>query len=103
MVPRGTTPTFVLTVADPTVDLTAAAHVYAAFRQGDLTVTRDETTMDVTEKAVSVYFTQAGTLAFQPDRPIEIQLNWVYADGQRAATEIVRTAFSENLIGSELS
>ena len=102
-IPRGTTPTYVLTVSDTSVDWTEAEHVYATFRQGKNNVlTKEDTDMDVEARSLSVYFSQEDTLRFKPNKPLEVQVNWTLTGGQRAATQIVEIMLSDNLIGEVL-
>ena len=102
MIPIGTTPTFVLTVD---VNLTEAAHIYATFKGGAQTVTKtdEDLTVDITtgeepSTAVSVFLSQAETLALTQGT-VQIQLNWTFADGSRAASDIVSYTFGANLLG----
>lgn len=94
---QGTTPTFVLTLPD-TVDLTEASNVYVTFRQGSqnaLTKTGDD--LIVYAHEVNVYMTQKDTLQFT-NGAVYVQMNWTYSDGQRAATNVVKIDWDENLL-----
>ena len=55
----------------------------------------------VAAKQVDVYLSQEETLQFA-EGDIEIQLNWTYGDGSRAATKIKRVSIGKNLIGRVL-
>lgn len=96
MIIRGTTPTFTLTVPE-TVDLTTAGNVYATFRQGTTTRTKSGDDLDVSAHQVDVYLDQSETLAFTTG-DVEIQLNWTFAGGRRAASTITKVTFDENLL-----
>ena len=98
---RGTTPTFTLTLADDTVDLTQAVNVYATFKQGAVVITKTGADLEVSEHSVDVYLDQSETLKFAPGN-LQIQLNWTYAQGRRACTNIVSIGIDKNLIGSVL-
>ena len=93
---RGTTPTFTLTVPEA-VDLTAAQNVYATFRQGAKVCTKSGDEITVSEHQVDIYLDQGETLAFTVGE-VEIQLNWTFAGGQRAASTITKVTFDENLL-----
>ncbi len=100
---KGTTPTFTLTVEG--VDLTLASSVYVTFAGNDQKeiLTKTGADIDVDEHSISVYLTQAETLAFPAQ--VCIQLNWTYVeDGttKRACTEIETVTFNPNLINREL-
>ena len=98
MVSKGTTPTFTLTFPnDSGVDLTQAAHVYVSFR-GAKVVEKEDTDLTISERSIDVYLPQAETIALS-DGIVCIQVNWTYANGSRAASEIVQYTFSNNLIG----
>lgn len=108
-IPRGTTPTFELSLEG--VDLTAANNVYVTFVQDNpagynkSTVTktgedievRKETQQTDTVSYVSVYMTQSEMLGFGVGR-VSIQVNWTYADGSRAASEIASIDLTANLL-----
>lgn len=96
---RGTTPTFVLKINDPTVDLTLAENVYASFTQGkSVNITKTGESLDIQPHQVAVYLSQEETLKFI-EGVIEIQLNWTYNNAARAATRIANVEISKNLIG----
>lgn len=86
MAARGTTPTFRLTLRDESIDLGLAANVYATFRQASKTLTKTGEDIDVDGNVVGVYLTQEETLGFSESPQTEVQLNWVYSDGSRAAS-----------------
>ena len=94
-IPRGVTPTFTLTFADENLDLTQAAHVYVTFKSGK-TITKSDSELTIAAKQIDVYLTQAETLSFRG--VVSIQVNWTYADGSRAASDIVPYNFSEQLL-----
>lgn len=79
---QGLTPTITVKVPN-TVDLTQAAGVYPSIKQGGRIIRPQ--IFDVDEHQVDVYLTQEDTLSLVMG-PAEIQLNWVFATGQRAAT-----------------
>lgn len=97
---RGTTPTFSLKI-DNSVDLTEAYNVYATFKQTNHTLTKTGESLDVTAHQVDVYLSQEETLKFIGGS-MDIQLNWTYADGSRACSNIVSVNVGANLIGSVL-
>lgn len=93
-IPRGVTPTFTLTFED--VDLTLASHVYVTFRGGTV-IEKSDADLEITSTSISVYLTQAETLSLAKGA-VSIQANWTYADGSRAASEIVNYRFGDNLL-----
>lgn len=99
---RGTTPTFELKITDSTVDLTEATNVYATFAQWGKTITKTGNDIDVTAQQVDVYFSQADSLSFSSGT-IEVQLNWTYTDGSRAATNIIKVVIGDNLLPEVLA
>ena len=96
----GTTPTFTLTIPDKEgLDLNSAEEIYFTIRQGSLKITKfGEDITIINDYSVSVSFTQEETLQFRYNIPAEIQLNWIYGNGARAATEIKTIQVSKNLI-----
>ena len=101
-VPRGTTPTFTLTFTDENLDLTAADHVYVSFRCATVYIEKSDEDLDIEAKSVSVYLNQSETLSIAQGK-VAIQVNWVYANGDRAASEIVQYSFSGQLLNRVVS
>lgn len=106
---RATTPTVILTLPE-TVDLTTADEIYVTFRQQRAAIpspvyttelTKTDVTLDGTH-TIYVYLSQAETLAFTPNKPIEVQVNWL-KDGVREATLISTLTISDNLIPEVIS
>jgi len=93
---QATTPTFILTLPD-TVDLSLAANIYFSLRQVNLEIQKKNEDLVVDGQTVSVYLSQAETLQFQYGSA-QIQLNWTYADGSRACTNIATVQVSSNLL-----
>ena len=91
---QATTPTIVLTLPQ-TVDLTQAHTVIFSMRQGSTNM--QKTITDAEAHSVSVYLTQADTLGLS-NGVARIQLNWTYADGSRACTNIVGINVTPNLL-----
>ena len=98
--PRGTTPTLTLTFTEQGLDLTAADQIYVTFEYKGQKLTKSTTELTVGEKTISVYFSQAETLAF-PEGYVDIQANWLM-NGDRFASEIVRYPFSRQLLNEVL-
>lgn len=96
-VPRYTTPVFTLTFSEQGLDLTQATGVYVTFKQGDKAITKSGNDLDVAEKTISVYFSQEESAEFYVG-DVNIQANWVTGDGNRAASEVVKYQFTEQLL-----
>lgn len=95
---RGATPTYTFTLADTTINLGLADYVYVTFRQGSRSLRKTGGDITVSVNTCTVKLTQAETLAFASGgKEAEAQLNWVYADGSRACSEIVPIAVLRNL------
>ena len=95
-VARGTTPTFELTFTDAQLDLTQMENVYVTFQSGRNTLTKKGEDLTVEEKKISVWLTQAETLAFASR--VMIQANWTMAGGMRAASDIIVYDMAEQLL-----
>ena len=91
---QATTPTIIMTLPND-VDLTEAQTVMFSLVQGSSVIRK------VIENAeahqVSVYLTQEETLGLSIGNA-QIQLNWTYADGSRACTNIVNINVTPNLL-----
>lgn len=82
---RATTPTFTLTLPDSSeVDLTEASKVFFTISQGSTAITKQVTPTDA--HTVEVFLTQAESLSLRDGKAADIQLNWIYSGGVRAAT-----------------
>lgn len=93
---QATTPTFVLTLPD-TVDLSQAANIYFSLRQKNVLIEKTGDDLTVDGQTVSVYLSQEETLQIVSGAA-QIQLNWTYANGSRACSNIVSVQVSENLL-----
>ena len=95
-VPRYTTPVFTLTFSETGLDLTAATDVYVTFRQADKLITVSGAGLTVTDKTISVSFTQEETAGFCVGT-VQIQANWLIG-AKRAASEVATYQFTEQLL-----
>lgn len=93
---QATTPTFVLTLPD-TVDLTEPSHFYFTLMQGNVRIEKADTDLVIDGQTISVYLNQAETLTLTPGM-VKLQLNWTYANGSRACSNIVSVNVTENLL-----
>lgn len=95
----GTTPTFTLTVLDDSLDFNEPAKIYFTIRQGSIKYTKTgEDIIIIDKNTLQVTFTQEETLAFRWNLEAEIQLNWIYDNGARAATKVKKIMLFKNLI-----
>lgn len=84
---RATTPTFTLTLpTSSTVNLTEASKVYFTISQGSYSLNKLVTPEDAHTVVVSL--TQSESLNLKDGKAADIQLNWVYSGGSRAATKV---------------
>lgn len=93
---QATTPTFILTLPSD-VDLGEAAHVYFTLKQKNAEIVKEDTDLTIDGNEVSVYLSQAETLQLVSGAA-QIQLNWTYANGSRACSNIVSVQVTENLL-----
>lgn len=95
----GTTPTFTLTVQDENLDFNEPEHIYFTIRQGSIKYTKTGEDIIILDKNIlQVSFTQEETLAFRYNLEAEIQLNWTYSNGARAATKTKKIMLFKNLL-----
>lgn len=94
---KGTTPTIIFSFPE-TFDVTDASQVLVTIsdRRGCPLVELTGDSIDVAEHSVSCWLSQEQTL-MMPTGDAYAQINMLYADGQRAATNIVRFEWSRNL------
>ena len=98
---QATTPTFVLTLPE-TVDLTEPSHFYFTLRQGNVRIEKADSDLVIDGQTISVYLSQAETLTLTPGM-VKLQLNWTYANGSRACSNIVSVNVTENLLKEVVS
>ena len=96
MISKGTTPTITFTFDEEGLDLTQAWYVCVTFQNGIINLERSGEPLTVSEKSVSVRLSQQDTLLLAGNTLA--QVNWVYSDGTRAASEIVPIEIGENLV-----
>ena len=88
---KGTTPTFTFTFTD--FDPTTAEKVIVSFSNG-LEIT--ESDMDFTSTSISIWLSQEQTLQVI-ESSSTVQINFLFADGQRVATQPERIEWAKNL------
>lgn len=93
---QATTPTFVLTLPED-VDLSQASNIYFTLRQKNVQINKTGDELVIDGQTVSVYLSQAETLQLVHGAA-QIQLNWTYANGARACSNIVSVPVSGNLL-----
>ena len=96
-VARGTTPTYILTFTEESLDLTEANNVYVTFRKGAKILTKTGSDIEVSAQQIEVYLNQKETLSFSQG-DVEVQVNWTLAGGKRAASEVVTIPLSRQLL-----
>ena len=96
-VARGTTPTYILTFDEQSLDLTAMRNVYVTFKKGAKVLTKTGNDIVVTERRVEVYLNQKETLSFFAG-DVEVQVNWTMEGGRRACSEVVNIVLSKQLL-----
>lgn len=97
MTPQYTTPTFLLTFTEQSLDLTEAENVYVSFRSQGYTLTKTGESLVIQAKSIQVKLSQEETGHFIPG-VIEIQVNWTMASGDRAASDIVKCQIDRQLL-----
>jgi hypothetical protein len=98
---RGTTPTFLLEFPND-IDLTEAANVYVTFGKNGTVITKATADLDIEPHSISVHLTQEETLKFGIGA-LEIQANWVFANGRRVASEISTYVVTKQLLAEVIS
>lgn len=93
---QATTPTFVLTLPQ-TVNLEQAENVYFTFEQVGRKITKTGTDLTISGNTVTVSFTQQETVLMSVAQA-QLQLNWTYADGSRACSNIETVEVTKNLL-----
>lgn len=105
---RYTTPTITLTVEG--IDLTGKV-IYATFEQGRRKLTKRNADMTVstvtederTDTVLAMMLTQEETAAFDFDKSVLVQVNWISVGGIRCATEIKKIGVMRNLLDEVVS
>lgn len=93
---KGTTPTFIFTLPND-FDATDASKIIVTLSAKNVPVIeKTGKDLEVTEHTISVYLSQEETFRM-PVGDVQAQINFLYADGSRVATNIVRIEWSRNL------
>lgn len=86
---RYTTPTHIFNV---NIDLTNAEVIYLTYKQnGNTTVEKTKSDMEITDKTVTVTLTQEDTGKFIFGEMVEIQIRAKFYDSTAVASNIMRT------------
>ena len=95
----GTTPTFILTFGED-VDFTDAKSVVVTFATDYYKVITEKSgdELEIDGNVIRFSFTQEETLAMRPGTKL-IQVNALFYDGSRVASEIVSVVLDRNLKG----
>ena len=93
---QATTPTFILTLPN-SVDLSEAANVYFTLKQNNVEIEKNTRDLVIEGQTVSVFLSQLDTLQLTAGTA-QMQLNWTYANGARACSNIVSVKVTENLL-----
>lgn len=99
---KGTTPTFIFTFPED-FDPTDASKIIVTLSAKGVPVlekTGEDLTVDAT--TVSVYLSQEESFRM-PVGEVQAQINLLYADGSRVATNIARIDWSRNLHGEVMA
>ena len=93
---RGTTP--IHTFSTDT-DLRGAV-VYVTYKQNGVTIVeKTNKDLEITENGVITMLTQAETLRFKADKPVEMQVRYIMPNGVADASNIIITTVEEVLKG----
>lgn len=93
---RGTTPTFELSFPN-TVNLNDASNIYVTFSKNNIRITKSGSEIQNSQRVITVMLSQEDTLKLGTGM-VEIQANWTYGDGLRAASNIVPYEFTRQLL-----
>lgn len=93
---QATTPTFVLTLPE-SVDPSQFSKTVFSLSQDNLMINKTGNSLIIDGHTISVLLTQAETLKFVVGKAY-LQLNWLYADGTRACSEIKEIEITPNLL-----
>lgn len=93
---RGTTPLFHL-MFPAEVDFGLANNIYVTFSRADTVITKKEPDILVTHTSIDVRLTQKETLMLGTGT-VDIQVNWTYSNGLRAASSVISYEFSRQLL-----
>lgn len=95
---RWTTPTFIVRLRNADdVDITEAKNVYFTVATRTATITKTGEDLEVGPQSVEVFLSQEESGRLH-EGPAEIQLNWTYSDGRRAATVTKQIRIDKNLL-----
>ena len=100
---RYTTPTISLTVEG--VDI-SSADIYATLEQGNIELTKSGTDLvvttdthdSITDTIITMTLTQTESALFAFNKSVSVQVNWIFANGSRDATEIKIVPVMRNLL-----
>lgn len=93
---RGVTPTFTFTFPTGFHPSDASKIIVTFSNQRQSLLELDENDISIVDDTIEVSLTQGQTLAF-PDGPVRVQINFVYSDDSRVATQISVINWDRNL------
>ena len=97
---RGTTPTNTFTTD---IDLTTVKVLYVTYKQDCNTVIeKQKKDVEITPESIIVHLSQAETLRFKQDKPVEVQIRAKFYDGNAVASNIIKTSVQRILKDGEI-
>lgn len=109
---RGATPTLKLTINSKSLDLGEADGVFVTISQKsdtcrdmNKTITKSGEYVTVDKNVVNCWLTQTESMKLKPNVPTEIQVNWIYREGdsvKRAATKPLSMTIGRQLLDEVL-
>ena len=102
--------TSIIQYTSPTIPFTlnanlGGAKIYVTFLQDNVVITKNAANVSFTDSTTSfsIKLEQSETARFSMNKSVEIQVNWIYVDGTRGATEAKIFPVLKNLLDKVLS
>ena len=96
-----TTPTILLTFTEEGLDFTQADSVFVTFEQKGVKFTKTGTDLELDEKSIGVFLTQAETGKLEIGY-LDVQANWMI-DGERYSSEVGNIKITRQLLKEVIS
>lgn len=93
---QATTPTFTFTFPN-SIDPSTFQKIVFSLTQNDIEFEKTDESLKIEGQTISVLLTQEETLSLRVGEA-ELQLNWLYADGTRACSDINKITITKNLL-----
>lgn len=97
VIPQGTTPDITCRFNIDLVDLSEAHNIYLTLAQNGRKLRKSGDSIAIIDNCVCAFLSQKETLWLDPDKEVQLEVNWTYSNGKRGKSVIKSLSVDETL------